>query len=314
MPTAFTIGVRAKRFSVPTGPGQFTSMGFRGEAAMSVIVGGSGNNDLAYNAGLIDWRGDVAALTTSAGAAVSSATSGQGFSGTAFSNGNAANQATHSLALGALTFSAASASDANGDFYAVPLIRDRYVSQGTALGVVYFLLRSVGSVPAWDTTLMRVGNNTGTFTRQWAQGYGLAWLGNGGTLRIYREGTPSSTSLLADLGGFAANEDIALAWVINDSRSSGGVGGPSDNISRLFAKTKPGGSRPAMGSTQTAGTTAPNPGSSCLADLGRSRWNNFSSNAGSANGIRLHALGFDANPPITDAGIENNLDKLLARL
>lgn len=313
MPTAFTIGVRAKRFSVPTGPGQFTSLAFRGEGTLAASASGLGNNELALNAGLVDWRGDNPLLTTTAGSAVSVATSGQGLTGNALSNGSAANQATHSLALGALTLRATSSSDASGDFYAVPLVRDRYLANPAALGVVYMLVRSAGSLPGWDMTLMRVGANTTTFTRQWGNAYGLSWLPNG-TLRMVREGATSSTYLQADLSGFAADEDIALAWVLNDSRSAGTVAGASDSISRLFAKTKPTGTRPTMGSTQTAGTTAPNPGVAGLADLGRSRWNNFGSSAGAANNIRLHALAFDGNPPVTDAAIENNLDKLLARL
>lgn len=282
---------------------------------MAVSGGGLANNEVAYNAGVIDWRGDNPLLTTTAGGPVSVATSGQGFTGNAFSNGNPANQAVHSLADKAILFSAASANDPAGDFYAVAQMRERYIASGSALGVVYLLMRSVGDRPAWDTTLMRVGRNNGSFSRQWAHGYGLQWLGpNSGTLRIYREGASSGTYLQADLSGFLADEDIAIAWVINDSRTAGSVGGASDNISRLFAKTKPGASRTNMGSTQTANTTVPVGDGTVIADLGRSRWTNYNNTAGGANNIRLHAFGFDANPPITDAAIENNLDKLLARV
>lgn len=311
MPTAFTIGVRARRIAAPpTGPAQTTRIAWDGDSALTVAAGGLANNELAYNVGLIDWRGDNDALTTTAGGAVSAATSGQGIVGTALANGTAANQGTHDAAGNFILLSGAAANDAAGDFYAVPLVRDRYIANGQALGIVYLLLTQAAPFTAWDTTLMRIGENSGTFTRDSARAYILRRLANSSALRIIREGAASASYLQADIGGaMTTDTPVAIAWVLNDSRAAGVVNGTPDNVSRLFVKPRGGG----LLTAQTANTTTVPNSASTLADIGRTRHNGFVV-SGQANGLRIHAVGFDANPPITDTAIENNLDRLLTRV
>ncbi len=310
MPTTFTIGVRARRQGGPAPSGQSTAMAWQGETTLGASASGLANNDVAYNAGLLDFRADIDALVTAANGPVSQLASGQGLAGT-LTQSTAANQPAHAAANDWVAFTAASSTDANGDFLANASIRDRYRATGNALGVFYMLFR-VAAIPTWNSVILRVGAASGTYTNFLLRSYVLRMMTTG-ELWLGRGGNTTGENRVATMGGpFLADEWIAAAFVLNDSRASGVTNGASDQVSRLLAKTKPGGSHPALTS---AATVAQNVAvdASTLCEVGRARYN--ASTADSyCNGLRLHSLGFDAEPPVTDAAIELVLNRLLARV
>jgi hypothetical protein len=104
-----------------------------------------------------------------------------------------------------------------------------------------------------------------------------------------------------------ANEWVAAAMVLNDDRTTRGT---SDQVSRLFVKTKPGGTFATMWSATTE-TFTWGGGTVLAARINRA----FRVDSVSAIGNwDLHSFGFDYAPPNSDAPIESNLDKLLARV
>jgi hypothetical protein len=309
------MGVRARRVGTapPTGPAQATSIAWTVDSVLAASAAGLGNNEIAYNLGLLDVRADNDLLVTTANGAVASLTSGQGLGGI-LTQGAAGSQPSHSSADDWLVFAAGSANDtAGGDWLDHQGdIRQRYRDTANALGVFYMLFR-LAALPTWQSTLLRVGANSGTYTRRQARGYEV-FVTTAGQLRLAREGNTSGTYQQVDAPTvIAANAWYATAVVLADSRASGTVNGASDLASRIFLKSKPGGTHPGMGSASTPAQAIPND-STLGINIGRATWANFASREGFFNGLRLHSVGFDANPPITDAGIENNLDKLLARV
>jgi hypothetical protein len=310
MPAVHTIGLRARRPDGAAPSGQTTTVAWRGESTMQASASGLANNDLGYTAGMFDFRADNDGLVTTANGAVSQLASAQGFGGT-FVQAAAANQPVHAAANDWVAFTAASSTDANGDFLANTTIRDRYRTTANALGVFYMLFR-VAAIPTWNSVLLRVGAASSTYTNFLLRSYALRmmttgelWLGRGGNITGENRVATMATPFLAD-------EWIAAAFVLNDSRSAGVTNGASDLVSRLFAKTKPGGSHPTLSTAVTVAQNVP-VDASTVCEIGRARYN--ASTADSyANGFRLHSLGFDAEPPVTDAAIELVLNRLLARV
>jgi hypothetical protein len=310
MPTAFTIGVRARRPDGAAPSGQVTTMAWRGESALRASASGLANNDLSYTAGLFDFRADSDGLVTAAGGPVSALASGQGFSAS-FTQATAANQPAHATANDWVAFTAASSTDANGDFLASTTIRDRYRGTANALGVFYLLFR-FAAVPAWNSVILRVGAASSTYTNFLLRSYTLRMLTTG-ELWLGRGGNITGENRVATMGGaFQADEWIAAAFVLNDSRAAGVTNGASDQVTRLFAKTKADGSHPALTAAATVAQTVAADGTT-LCEVGRARYNASAADS-YANGLRLHSLGFDAEPPVTDAAIELVLNRLLARV
>lgn len=277
----------------------------------NVVVSAAGVTAIPYNLGLLDVRADEPGSITTVDAGVSLWTSGQSITGTLV-NSTAANQPQHSSVNQAVSYSGASAGDGNGDFHACVAVRDRYRNNATPLGVFYMLLRRTAT-PTWEWTIARVGANTGTYNQEFARSYALRHLTNG-SFRVLRQGNTSGTFLSSDISGWNGAGWIALGWVLNDSRASGVPNGTAESISRLFVKTKGGGSFDVMANTATSGGTIITNDASMVCDIGRSRWNNFNGAAGQVAALEIHSAGFDANPPITNGGIELALDQLLARV
>lgn len=285
-------------------------MAWRGETSLRASASGLANNDLSYTAGMFDFRADSDGLVTAANGPVSQLASAQGFAGT-FAQATAANQPAHASANDWVAFTAASSTDANGDFLANVSIRDRYRASANALGVFYMLFR-VAAVPTWNTVILRVGAASGTYTNFLLRAYALRMMTTG-ELWLGRGGNVTGENRVATMGGpFLADEWIAAAFVLNDSRAAGVTNGPSDQVSRLFAKTKPGGSHPSLTVAATVAQNVP-VDASTLCEVGRARYNASAADS-YANGLRLHSLGFDAEPPVTDAAIELVLNRLLARV
>ncbi len=267
-------------------------------------------NEITYFNGLFDFRADNDALVSTAGGAVSVLSSGRGFPG-AFAQAVAANRPQHAADQDWVAFDAASTSDTSGRFLADTTIRDRYRANTNALGVFYLLFRYT-AIPAWNNMILRVGAQSELYTNFLLRGYGLRMM-SPGLLWLGRGGNNTNENRVATLSGaFAANEWIAAALVLNDSRSSGTATGPSDRITRLFAKTKPDGTHPTLSGAMTAAQSVP-ADPTVLCEVGRSRFSGASIDS-HCNGLRLHSLGFDSTPPIADSAIEGALDTLLARV
>jgi hypothetical protein len=268
------------------------------------------HHNIAYTAGLFDFRADNDALVSTADGAVSAIVSGQGFAGS-FTQTAAASMPLHSAANDWLSFSAASTSDTGGDFLANANIRDRYRTGSNALGVFYLLFR-YNSLPSWNNMILRVGAQNEAFTNFLLRGYGLRMM-NTGLLWLGRGGNNTNENRVATLSGaFAANEWIAAAFVLNDSRNAGTTNGASDQVTRLFAKTKVNGSHPVLSVAATAAQFVP-ADPSVLCEVGRSRFSGASIDS-HCNDFRLHSLGFEAQPPVSNQAIETVLDTLLARV
>jgi hypothetical protein len=309
------MGVRARRFDAvpPAGPTQTTRITWGVDSTFTATAGGLANNELTFNQGLLDARADNDATITTANGPVSAWASGQGITGSV-TQGSAALQPAHVAASNWVQLTAASQSDlATGDFLSLPdPVRDRYRTTTNALGIVYLLVQ-VGTLPTWQSTLVRIGANSSTYPNFFQRSYRL-YTGTTGTIAISRGGNGSGDERTAPIGGvITPNQWVAIGWVLNDSRLAGTVNGAPDQLSRLFVKTLPGGNAPSMQAAATAAMSVV-ADATYIADLGRSRWNNFTSADHYFNGLRVHSLGFDAQPPITDAAIENNLDRLLARV
>jgi hypothetical protein len=302
------MGVRARRLSVapPTGPSQTTRIAWDIDSALTASAGGLGNNELTYTSGLIDFRADNDLLVTTANGPVSALASGQGLPGTA-TQPTAANQPTHSSADDTIAFASAAANDeAAGDWLSLPAIASRYQSGSNVAGIFYLLIR-VPTLPMGRTaTLIRVGANSGVYTREYGRSHALI-LGSSGGLNIIREGDTSATYQQVNFGAgglMSANVWTAVAWTLNRAGGS---------ASLLHAKAKSGN----LAAMQTASTTAATTvagDASTIANVNRNRWGANANANNIGNGWQLHSLGFDTSPPTTDAAIENNLDRLLARV
>jgi hypothetical protein len=268
------------------------------------------HHEISYTAGLLDFRADNDGLVTTANGTVTDLASGQGFAGS-FTQPSATNRPQHSAANDWVSFSAASTSDTAGDFLTNANIRDRYRGTSNALGVFYMLFR-FNALPTWNNMILRVGAQSDAFTNFLLRGYGLRMM-NTGLLWLGRGGNNTNENRVATMSGaFAANEWIAAAFVLNDSRAAGTQTGAADQVTRLFAKTKAMGSHPVLTSAATAAQFVP-ADPSVLCELGRSRFIGASVDS-HCNEFRLHSLGFDAAPPISNAAIETVLDTLLARV
>lgn len=267
-------------------------------------------NEITYNAGLFDFRADNDGLVSATDGAVSALASGQGFAGS-FTQASALNRPQHSPTDDWVSFAAASTSDAAGDFLTNVNIRDRYRDTSNALGVFYLLFR-YSTLPTWNNMILRVGAQSEVFTNFLLRGYGLRMMSTG-LLWLGRGGNNTNENRVATMNGaFTANEWIAAALVLNDSRNAGTTTGAADQVTRLFAKTKAGGSHPQLSAAVTAPQFVP-ADPTVLCEIGRSRFNGASVDS-CCNGFRLHSLGFDAAPPISNQAIETTLDTLLARV
>ncbi len=310
MPSACTIGVRARRQGGGGPAGQATAAAWVGESRMRAAGNGLANNDLSYTSGLFDFRADNDALVTTANGAVSALGSAQGLPA-AFVQATAANQPAHSGASDWVSFTATSSTDPNGDFLSSTAIRDRYRGASNALGVAYLLFR-FAALPAWNSVIFRIGAASGTYTNFLLRSYALRMMTTG-ELWFGRGGNVTSENRVTTLSGpFLADEWIAAAFVLNDSRGAGVPNGASDLVTRLFAKTKPNGSHPIMTSAATVAQTV-TADATAVCEVGRARFNASTADS-HANGLRLHSLGFEAQPPITDGAIGGVLDRLLARV
>lgn len=295
----------------PPPPGtQFTSMAWRGEGLLAVTAGGLANNAISYLDGLYDFRADDDLLVTTANGAVATLTSAQSLTGT-LTQGTGANQPAHSSSGDNVAFASASETDlSTGDWLVAPAITTWMAGASNRLGVAYMLVRRTAA--SHGTTLFRVGANNATYTRETGRAYRLRW-GAGGNLQWGREGDTSGT--LLEL--FTTNPLLsdgtwyAIAAVLNDDRDSNGT---SDQISRLFVKSTTDPNYTTMFAASTAATTSVNSAGMQLCEINRSRWNNNASVSGIGTSLEMHSFGFDRAPPITNAAIENNLDKLRARV
>jgi hypothetical protein len=268
------------------------------------------DNEIAYGAGLFDFRADNDALVSTADGAVSALASAQGFPGT-FTQVSVTNRPVHAAASDWVSFAAASSGDTAGDFLVNENIRDRYRGTSNALGVFYLLFR-YNTLPTWNNMILRVGAQSDAFTNFLLRGYGLRMMSTG-LLWLGRGGNNTNENRVATMSGaFTANEWIAAALVLNDSRAAGTTTGSSDLVTRLFAKTKPAGSHPVLTSAATVAQFVP-ADPTLLCEVGRSRFNGASVDS-HCNNLRLHSLGFDAAPPISNEAIEAVLDTLLARV
>lgn len=267
-------------------------------------------HEISYTAGMFDFRADNDGLVSTVDGSVDILASGQGFAGS-FTQASLANRPQHSAANDWVSFAATSTSDTAGDFLSNVNIRDRYRATSNALGVFYILFR-YNALPTWNNMILRVGAQSEAYTNFLLRGYGLRMMNNG-LLWLGRGGNSTNENRVATMSGaFAANEWIAAALVLNDSRASGITSGTADRVTRLFAKTKALGSHPVLTSAATAVQFVP-ADASVLCEIGRSRFNRASIDS-HCNDFRLHSLGFDAAPPITNAAIEAVLDTLLARV
>jgi hypothetical protein len=297
----------------PPGDAQLTSFNWNLRVAPAILAGGAGGGNINYSAGRHDHRADADSQITTANSTVSSWASGQGFSGV-LSQSASGNRPSHVAASDIVQFSGSTAANdtTNGKWFELSSgIVSRYASTPNALGVAYFLLR-FPTLPTWTTSILRIGTNSNFYTNRDRLAYTL--LVTASVMSLNRGS--NTTNVAAQIASRpAANEWVALAAVLNDDRTTPGT---SDQISRLFAKTKPGGTYATM---QTASSTA-------LSVSGAS-WNNAGGNAeGRINQVRfnasattegignldLHSFGFDDAPPTSNAGIEAVLDTLLGRV
>jgi hypothetical protein len=272
-----------------------------------VAGGGLANFELLYNNGLIDVRGDANPTITTVNGPLSNWTSGQGISGTV-SQSTESFRPSHVDAsdVVSITGSTASNDTTNGKWLSISNLASRYTSTPNALGVSYMLVR-FPTLPTWNTVLFQVGVNSSTYTNRDRLRYIVILTA---TQWFVARGTNTSAQQ-ATLGTRpAANEWVALAHVINDDRTTPGT---SDNISRLFLKTKPGGTYATMQQLNTSALSLTGTWTGAEATINRVRWNNSASTEGLGN-FDLHSYGFDAIPPTTNAGIEANLDRLLSRV
>jgi hypothetical protein len=285
---------------------QFTSASFIGEGLLGAVAGGLANNELIYTAGLLDFRADNDLLVTTANGAVSALTSGQGFAGT-ITQPTAANQPAHSGANDTLSFTSASATDeAAGDWLQMPSIATRHQSGSNVVGIFYLLLRVPVLPMARTATLIRVGANSGVYTREYGRSHALI-LGSTGGLNIIREGDTSGTYQQVNFGGgglMNANVWTAVAWTLNRSGGS---------TSFMHAKAKSGN----LATMQIASTTAATSitaDASTIANINRNRWGGNANSGGFGTGWEMHSIGYDAVPPTADNDIQANCDRLLARV
>ncbi len=278
-------------------------------APTTTVQAAWGTNDLDYTEGLLDYRGDNDLLVTNVGGAISLLTSGQSLPGTLVQPVSA-NQPSHSVSSDWAAFAATSFTDTNGSFLDNTNIRDRYRATSNALGVFYVLFR-VAFIPAWRSVLLHVGAVQPSLTNFLLRSYALRMMTTG-ELWLGRGGENTNENRVATMpGAFARDEWIAAAFVLNDSRSTGTTNGASDRATRLFAKTRLSGTHPTMTKSETvAQHVAADPSMVC--EIGRVRYADTSDSY--FDGLRLHSIGFDARPPITDTGIEAVLDRLLARV
>jgi hypothetical protein len=302
----------------PPGDAVLTSIAWNLRLTPEILGGGAGGGAINYQAGLYDFRADFDSLVTTANGAVSALTSAQSLPG-AFSQGTAANQPSHNAAGDFVRFAAASSTDAAaGDFLLLSTqMADRYRAQGASLGVVYMLFR-LTSAATWLTTLFRVGVNNTNFTGRDRRAYHVGLFT--GTNRIIGIRGSATSNQNAQINNHpAVNEWTALAFVLNDSRVSGVRNGASDQVSRVFVKTKPAGTFATMQTASsavldtTAAWTSSSPPDGTESNLLRARYNNSATVEGFGN-VDIHSFGFDAEPPITNADIEAVLDTLLARV
>ncbi|WP_291299281.1 hypothetical protein [Elioraea sp.] len=259
------------------------------------------------NTGRHDHRADRPATITTADADVSSWTSGQSLAGTV-TQGTLANRPTHSQAASVVTFagSTGTGDTTNGKWFGFPTgagTLPTRIESGSPLLMVYMLVR-FALVPTWRTRLFGVGTLNNTFQNE-RRGYGLD-VNSGGQLRFWRA---DSTAVSAQTipGAITANEPIALALVLNDDRTTPGT---SDNITRLFVKTKGTGPYPSLTQAATAARAVAGNGSPS-AMINRD-W--YTAAAGGIGNFELFAFAADYAPPTTDAPIGDNLDRMLGRV
>jgi hypothetical protein len=294
----------------PPPPGaQLTSMSWSAGSALSLLANAAAGSELVLTTGRHDHRADRPATITTADADVSSWTSGQSLAGTV-TQGTAANRPTHSQATGIVTFAGATSGTdtTTGKWLGFPTgagtLPTRYAdSSNNALGIAYLLVR-FPVVPTWRTRLFGVGTLNNTFANE-RRGHGLD-VNGGGQIRFWRADA-SAVSAATISGAITANEPIAIGFVLNDDRTTPGT---PDLITRCLVKTKPSGPYATMAQAATTARTIAN-NSNPSAFIGRD-W--YTGAAGGIGNFELFAFAFDYAPPTTDALIEANLDRLLARV
>ena len=259
------------------------------------------NDVLAMNSPLYDLRADRSATITTAGAAISAWTSGEAAAGQA-TQATAANQPTHSSPGSYVSFTSTGVNDAAGDFLNLPALVSRYNAAGTGSrrGVAYMLLR-FAALPTWDTFAFRVGRNSATYAFPSRNAFYLRFNASG-IVAVRGDGTSSSDTGTKVLP--AVNEWLAVAFVLNDSRAT--------DISRLYLKTKPGGTYATMNASVTIAAKAVGYANDAVAQINRATYAGSTSDASGV--FHLHSCAFDGTPHETDAEIELNLDRLLLRV
>lgn len=292
----------------PLPPGaQVSSISWTAGSRLAILANAAPGGELVLNSGRHDHRADRPATITTADADVSTWASGQSLPGTV-TQGTLANRPTHSQAAGVVAFTGSTGPNdtTNGRWLGFPTgagtLPTRFEA-GSALGMVYMLVR-FATVPTWRTRLFGVGTLTNTFQNE-RRGYGLD-VNAGGQLRFWRaDATTVSAQTIA--GAITANEPIALAFVMNDDRTTPGV---SDNVTRCYVLTKPAGPYPTMTQAATAARAVAN-NSSPIAMINRD-W--YTAAAAGIGNFELIAFAADYAPPTTDTPIQDNLSRLIGRM
>lgn len=287
--------------------GETTTVSGVADSTANANAGGLGNNELTLNQGLYNLRADDTARITAANGAVSLWSSGQSLPGRAVQN-TPANQPAHAAADTLVTFNSTGQTDADADWLNLPELAARYSNNtGSKLGVAYLLVRFRGLPGGSDTfPFFRIGANNPSFNQIGRRTvYATA---NASRITIVR-GDATSQAVGSNLPLPQIGEWIAVAVVVNDDRS---VAGTSDNVSRLFIKSRTGGTYATMATTGTGAPKVISWDPSSTATINRSV---FGGSVSEGSGpIDLRAFAFDLAPPVTNAAIEANLDKLLARV
>jgi hypothetical protein len=281
---------------------------FVDSANISIVAAGDSN--LALTTGRHDHRADFPQQVTNANSFVSNWTSGQSLLGT-FANAVIANQPTHIQADNLVSFagSTGTGDTANGKWLTMnSTVPNIYAANTSALGVVYMLVR-FPTLPTWTTALWRVSANNNFFVNQYRRGYWLICTPS--SLSMIRG--ISTTNQTAALGSRpAAGEWVAIAGVLNDDRVTPGT---SDNISRIFAKTKSGGTYATM-ATANSPVLAQDltTWSAVEGEINRTRRGGSTPTIDLIGNFDVHSVAFDSAPPTTNGGIEAALNKLLERV
>lgn len=289
----------------------FTSALGVGETSATAIAsqGGAPAQALAMTSPLYDLRADVDASVTNAGGQVSFWTSQPPAEGSLVQTVGA-NKPIHDTVADVVKLTGATLYDdsANGKWFVLPAgtgqLAQVYAADLDKLGVAYFLFR-YPTKPTWDAEIMSIVSMAGaSSTYRYTLEFEVSWEAK----FAIRRGDSSTSVTAAFTTAAPSNTWLAAAWVLNDDRTTPTV---SDTVSRLFVKSPANTAFEVMTSVATT-ALACGGGGSPSAFLNRDGY--------TTNGVRgvgnyeLHSFAFDETPPTTDAAIEDNLDRLLARV